>query len=1067
MKRTLIYLTITVVILTLITAVLMFSVSGSAPVKLFWAVTCADNNCNLKVSSLNFIGEDEETGNITLAENFTAAGSILPSEAVIDSVTQVPWYDYRSDITTVTLGGEEDEVVPKSMLGWFYGMEKLQEIDFSHVDSYYSTNFSKMFYGCVSLRELDLSPLRIPSKNTTTSEEVFSYTYLDRITFSADTYLLLEYGLWTDEDTGVEYYYAGADSYPPKVPLGKAATYENTTPKFYYKIDNGTLYITSDETILETDSSYKWNYEGAKNTWFDKYTGELTSNITRVVANDFYPLIMYRLFAELTNLTSVDLGNIDTTSTLDMSQLFSGCRRLKTLDLSNVSTESIYYEIDDSVPSDLFESCDSLSEVKINTEFGYPLSEGTWIDSRGYSYTNGLIQTNINETYRRHIMYWGYDASGETLEISNSYVDRKYNGVYYYTDRSLMNSAPWNERAYKDFKNTVSNIIIGSSDSKIEPISMTEWFKGFKDVESIDLSNINGTQLESLDSTFLGMTKLKSIDLSVLDTSHLTSAYGVFANDSALETVNLGNFNSPTLNNVSAMFKGCSKIENIDFSSLSTKNVATYELFSGCSNLRVLNMANFTFVPADFDYDDNYVDMFVGCNKLAQITIGPSNVNYLKTQLPQPDPEYVDGADGKWYDINRNSYTSSQLTAETITTYYAASPKTISFYNGSTLLDQAVYVYGTKIKLPTDFTKDSTESKITTKFISSDGQTFEDVNSTKTTSYKLVEFTNGTGEDAVTYEAGGDYTVTRNETLYTVFEEDEETYSSIVLPDASRFGYNFVGWVTEENGTGGLEGGYSYTPTQNTTLYASWEQIVHEFIDNTDKERFVQGVTKELVFRIDGELSKFKDLYVGEHLLTRNTHYTATSGSTVITFTEEGLNYINNLEPKVYEIRALFTDTEAVGVSSLSIAEPQRPTLLIHYKYSGSRSNEKVFDDYSTSVKEGDTYSVTSKKKDYYEYDKEVVNGTMGTTDVEVTVTYTPKNDKNNNDKADEEEVKEQEQNNSSNNSSNTNNNTSNDSSNKSDVVSPKTRDDILTYIILELISVVVGVIIFIRIKAH
>ena len=97
-----------------------------------------------------------------------------------------------------------------------------------------------------------------------------------------------------------------------------------------------------------------------------------------------------------------------------------------------------------------------------------------------------------------------------------------------------------------------------------------------------------------------------------------------------------------------------------------------------------------------------------------------------------------------------------------------------------------------------------------------------------------------------------------------------------------------------------------------------------------------------------------------------------------------------------------------------------------------------LFDDYNTSIKEDEAYNVNSPSKDNYTADTAIVSGTMGKQNIEITVTYTPKNDKNNNGIADEEEPKEE---------------TSRDKNETADIIpSPKTGDNVVTYVILEII---------------
>jgi hypothetical protein len=220
----------------------------------------------------------------------------------------------------------------------------------------------------------------------------------------------------------------------------------------------------------------------------------------------------------------------------------------------------------------------------------------------------------------------------------------------------------------------------------------------------------------------------------------------------------------------------------------------------------------------------------------------------------------------------------------------------------------------------------------------------------------------------------------------------------------------------------------------------------------------------------------FRDLYIigngNTTKLIKDTHYTATSGSTVITFTEAGINYLETLEPAEYTISAEFADTVSGTTTKLRIKDKNN-LLIIHYRYSGSRSEEEVFPDYSGELENGQQYSIPSQTKEHYRFDKEVVSGTMGKNDIVVTVTYTPINDKDKNDTADEEDpVPEPTPNNNTNNNTsnntNTNSNTNqNTNSNTNNEASPKTRDNILTYIILEIVSLVAAVVIFIRIKAQ
>ena len=71
-------------------------------------------------------------------------------------------------------------------------------------------------------------------------------------------------------------------------------------------------------------------------------------------------------------------------------------------------------------------------------------------------------------------------------------------------------------------------------------------------------------------------------------------------------------------------------------------------------------------------------------------------------------------------------------------------------------------------------------------------------------------------------DGGASYTPTGNTTLYAHWS----TMSAVTLDTPERDGYTFLGWYTAaEGGTKIGDGGTSYTPSENTLLYAHWEKI--------------------------------------------------------------------------------------------------------------------------------------------------------------------------------------------------------------------------------------------------
>lgn len=74
--------------------------------------------------------------------------------------------------------------------------------------------------------------------------------------------------------------------------------------------------------------------------------------------------------------------------------------------------------------------------------------------------------------------------------------------------------------------------------------------------------------------------------------------------------------------------------------------------------------------------------------------------------------------------------------------------------------------------------------------------------------------------DYIYRAAGSSYTPTRSETIHADFNYTE-SYNAVTLPTPTRDNYIFKGWATKSTATSGVTG--SYTPTDDVTLYATWE----------------------------------------------------------------------------------------------------------------------------------------------------------------------------------------------------------------------------------------------------
>lgn len=85
-----------------------------------------------------------------------------------------------------------------------------------------------------------------------------------------------------------------------------------------------------------------------------------------------------------------------------------------------------------------------------------------------------------------------------------------------------------------------------------------------------------------------------------------------------------------------------------------------------------------------------------------------------------------------------------------------------------------------------------------------------------------------TGNPRGVYPAGATVSnLANDEGSLTTLKAQWGTYSAVLLPTPTRDGYEFLGWYTSASGgTKVGDGGTSYTPSGNITLYAHWEKNI-------------------------------------------------------------------------------------------------------------------------------------------------------------------------------------------------------------------------------------------------
>ena len=105
------------------------------------------------------------------------------------------------------------------------------------------------------------------------------------------------------------------------------------------------------------------------------------------------------MFADCSDLTSLDLSSLDTQNVTDMGYMFSGCRGLTSLDLSSLNTQEV------TSMGLMFYDCSALTSLTTDTNFKFVGTDyhlpGTWQNTAGETFTSGKFPSNVADTYTK------------------------------------------------------------------------------------------------------------------------------------------------------------------------------------------------------------------------------------------------------------------------------------------------------------------------------------------------------------------------------------------------------------------------------------------------------------------------------------------------------------------------------------------------------------------------------------------------------------------------------------------------------------------------------------------
>ena len=148
--------------------------------------------------------------------------------------------------------------------------------------------------------------------------------------------------------------------------------------------------------------------------------------------------------------------------------------------------------------------------------------------------------------------------------------------------------------------------------------SMSRMFYKSTSLKNIDVSGFDTSKVVNMIFMFNNCSSLISLDLSSFNTSNVTNMEAMFQNDVNLENITFGdNFNTSKVKDMIAMFASCKKLSYINLSNFDTSNVKEMKsMFYYCENLKSLDLSNF-----DTSQVINMYAMFMNCSSLKELDL--------------------------------------------------------------------------------------------------------------------------------------------------------------------------------------------------------------------------------------------------------------------------------------------------------------------------------------------------------------------------------------------------------------------------------------------------------------
>ena len=277
-------------------------------------------------------------------------------------------------------------------------------------------------------------------------------------------------------------------------------------------------------------------------------SGFNTSNVTN----------MYGMFFGDSKLTALDFSSFDMSKVTDVGYMFNACSTLRSLTLSEKFTGGITSSM-------------RLNNGKSTTDWGWITSDstdGTIISGTGEFAVIGAPSQTVTYIWFADSANYTFDPATGELHLISGF----FRGTTWQTTDYGSATPAWTAN---DFNGADVKSITADAGVKFTGDCTGMFKRNFSNCESIDLSNVDTSNVTNMQAMFRQCTGLVSLDISGFNTSNVTNMYGMFFGDSKLTSLDLSSFDMSKVTDVGYMFNACSTLRSLTLSEKFTGGITS------------------------------------------------------------------------------------------------------------------------------------------------------------------------------------------------------------------------------------------------------------------------------------------------------------------------------------------------------------------------------------------------------------------------------------------------------------------------------------------------------------